>query len=279
MAWNLVTRTRAYSRQDYVSAATVTAGCALFVLGGDITAPGAAGRAGAGAAGVLGSTTGLGLALLAAFMVFDGLTSTSQDSLFANYDMHPCSQLLYTAAWSAALSAGFLLASGQLAGALAFVGRHPASMWLILGQSAVSTAVQVFIVFTIKRYGALNFALMMTVRQYFSIVLSCLVFGHELRGAQWAGTLAVVAGLAVRALDRSRGAGPKALRELAAAGDAGEAELLLAAAAGRPGGKGAIPVLIAASPRAATPGLHARALHAQGSGDFRERVEKLEKAF
>jgi uncharacterized membrane protein len=136
-------------------------------------------------------------------MIFDGLTCTSQDKLFSSFDMHSCNQLLYTAAWSAGLSATFLVLSGQIHGAIRFILRHPDSLWLMLLQSVVSTAVQLFIVFTIKQYGALNFALMMTLRQFLSIVLSCLVFQHQLSGMQWIGTLFVIGGLVFRTLDKA----------------------------------------------------------------------------
>lgn len=46
-------------------------------------------------------------------------------------------------------------------------------------------APQLFIFYTIQQYGALHFALIMTIRQFLSIVLSCLVFSHELSAAQW----------------------------------------------------------------------------------------------
>lgn len=176
MLWNLVTRTRTYSSSDIYSALTVTMGCALFVMTGTITAPNSHNAQ---------ASTLTGLTLLAMFMVFDGLTSTSQDKLFASYEMHSCNQLLYVAIWSAGFSSGYLLLSGQLYPAVLFVLRHPSAMYLILLQSTVSTTVQLFIVFTIKQYGALNFALIMTVRQFLSIVISCLVFQHDLSLAQW----------------------------------------------------------------------------------------------
>lgn len=185
MAWSWITRTRKYNGSDYISAATVTLGCALFVLTGDITSPSLGGASALPSTSSVVSFTTIGIVLLSVFMIFDGLTCTSQDKLFASFDMHSCSQLLYTAAWSALLSLSFLMASGQMWAAAWFVMRHPTSLWLMLMQSAVSTAVQLFISFTIKQYGALNFALMMTLRQFLSIVLSCLVFQHELSAIQW----------------------------------------------------------------------------------------------
>ena len=212
MAWSWVTRTRRYYFNDYLSAATVTLGCILFVLTGDITAPPKPATLDPSAFDPTTSTptptslvlsfTTMGLSLLAIFMIFDGLTCTSQDKLFSSYDMHSCNQLLYTAAWSALLSAGFLVITGQIWEAGAFVARHPASLWLMVLQSIVSTSVQLFIVFTIKQYGALNFALMMTLRQFLSIVLSCAVFQHRLSSQQWMGTVLVIAGLVTRSLER-----------------------------------------------------------------------------
>ena len=58
-----------------------------------------------------------GLALLAAFLVFDGLTSTAQDRLFAQYEMHSCTQLLWVSLWSAALRwvGGWAVGPGSVA--------------------------------------------------------------------------------------------------------------------------------------------------------------------
>ena len=118
MAWGLLLGGRRYDSIDYVCALTVTFGCALFVLTGSIAAPqlraaataagaalaahpaagagsgisrldllaaGGLARSSVGAAG-LGSADGMGahpwllygLLLLGAFLLFDGLTSTTQ---------------------------------------------------------------------------------------------------------------------------------------------------------------------------------------------------------
>lgn len=215
MAWGLLLGGRHYSRSDYLCSAAVTLGCAIFVLTGDIAAPSiaaAASRAATAAAATGGSAAAagtaaggakaaaaaaaaravpmqhwalVGMALLAAFLLFDGLASTSQDRLFAAYQMHSCNQLLWVTAWSAGLSLSMLVATGQLAPAVRFVGAHPSCLGLMLGLSALSTAAQLFIFYTIQQYGALRFALVMTVRQFLSIVLSCLIFAHHLSAAQW----------------------------------------------------------------------------------------------
>lgn len=185
MVWSWITRARKYYLMDYIAAGVVTFGCAMFVLTGDISSPTLSGEDAAKSSMIVFTTTGL--ILLSIFIVFDGLTCTVQDKLFGSFDMHSCNQLLYVSSWSALLSAGFLLTSGQMKPALEFVSRHPESLQLMLLQSCVSTTVQLFISFTIKQYGALNFALMMTVRQFLSIVLSCVIFKHELTILQWYG--------------------------------------------------------------------------------------------
>lgn len=124
MAWGLLLGGRRYDRIDYGCAVTVTAGCALFVLTGSIAAPQleharqAAAEVGgsvlqntspfvlaaAGATSAVGSSwLAYGLLLLGAFLLFDGLTSTTQDRLFAQYDMHSCNQLLWVSIWSAGM--------------------------------------------------------------------------------------------------------------------------------------------------------------------------------
>lgn len=126
MAWGLLLGGRRYDRIDYGCAITVTAGCALFVLTGSIAAPqlehvqraaaggnviaqdaGPLALAAAGAAAAGGGTwMAYGLLLLGAFLLFDGLTSTMQDKLFAQYDMHSCNQLLWVSVWSAGIRCG-----------------------------------------------------------------------------------------------------------------------------------------------------------------------------
>lgn len=190
--WSLITKSRTYRRSEYSSALIVTLGCTLFVLTGNIIAP----HQSASQQGATGALLLYGTALLAVFLFFDGLTSTSQDKLFSSYStMSSSGQLLYVTWWSAMLSGVFLLVTGQFSEAFVFIHRHPSSLIFMLIQSIISTAVQLFIVFTIKEYGALQFALIMTLRQFLSIVASCIVFGHSLTLLQWMGCTLVIGGL------------------------------------------------------------------------------------
>lgn len=92
---------------------------------------------------------------------------------------------MYITMCSSTLSLGTLVITSQLTGALGFVSRHPDAFANIMTLSAAATVAQLFISHTIKTFGALLFATVMTVRQVISIVLSCILFNHPLTMLQW----------------------------------------------------------------------------------------------
>lgn len=54
---------------------------------------------------------------------------------------------------------------------------------------------QCFIFLTIKRFGAVTFSIMMTIRQALAIVLSCIIYGHVIRPIGILGVAVVFSGL------------------------------------------------------------------------------------
>lgn len=64
-------------------------------------------------------------------------------------------------------------------------------MWNIIVLSIAATIAQLFISHTIKTFGALLFATVMTTRQFLSILLSCFLFLHPLSLGQMAATVIV----------------------------------------------------------------------------------------
>ncbi|CAI5997393.1 unnamed protein product [Closterium sp. NIES-65] len=117
---------------------------------------------------------------------FDGFTNTFQDKLFEGYDMPAANQVLYITLCSSVIS---LLGLRQdLAAAIAFIMRHPDCALHIAVLSVAATISQFFISYTIKTFGALTFATIMTTRQLLSIVLSSTVYGPPLSSTQQVGT-------------------------------------------------------------------------------------------
>ncbi|TQD84738.1 hypothetical protein C1H46_029664 [Malus baccata] len=120
---------------------------------------------------------------------FDGFTSTFQDKLFKGYDMEIHNQIFYTTFCSCVLSMTGLLLQGQLLPAIHFVASHNGCFFDIALLSTVATVSQFFISYTIRTFGALTFATIMTTRQLASIMLSCLWFSHPLSWEQGMGAL------------------------------------------------------------------------------------------
>lgn len=192
MIWGRIISGKRYTVSDYLVALTVMAGCTIFVLFGDVTSSASKKKKAS-------ETTVFGVGLMAGYLGFDGFTSTFQDKLFKGYNMETYNQMLWVTACSATISLFWLFTDASLVDAFAFVQRHPEVMSDIFILSLSSTCGQLIILYTIKEFGALLFATVMTTRQFISILLSSLIFFHPLTGPQWAGTLAVFAALYYKA--------------------------------------------------------------------------------
>jgi adenosine 3'-phospho 5'-phosphosulfate transporter B2 len=188
---------------DYLIAVGVMAGCTIFAMYGPTTSK----KAKKGAA-----ETGMyGVALMLGYLGFDGFTSTFQDKLFKGYQMETYNQMLWVNFCSALISSFWLLSDASMGAAIDFIKTHPESMYDVLILSVASTCGQLCILYTIREFGALLFATIMTTRQFLSILLSCILFMHPLTWQQWCGTGMVFSALYYQAFlkvgRRGRGEG------------------------------------------------------------------------
>eukprot|EP00195_Chlamydomonas_chlamydogama_P011985 CAMPEP_0202894374 /NCGR_PEP_ID=MMETSP1392-20130828/3799_1 /ASSEMBLY_ACC=CAM_ASM_000868 /TAXON_ID=225041 /ORGANISM="Chlamydomonas chlamydogama, Strain SAG 11-48b" /LENGTH=325 /DNA_ID=CAMNT_0049579061 /DNA_START=223 /DNA_END=1200 /DNA_ORIENTATION=- len=182
MIWGIFILRKRYTLKDFGVALLITAGCTLFLLTGSVKSKVAADT---------WDASMYGLMLMLGYLGFDGFTSTFQDKLFKGYQMTTYNQILYTTLWSSLLSIFGLASSGQLPKAFAFISKHPDALWSIMALSMAATVGALFISYTIKTFGSLIFATIMTTRQFLSILLSCILFVHPLSAGQWAGTVIV----------------------------------------------------------------------------------------
>ncbi|KAH8955921.1 hypothetical protein BDL97_07G010900 [Sphagnum fallax] len=196
MLWGTVILRKKYGFHDYLVALVVTAGCTIFFLTG--VTPGVVPYN-----NIVQSTT-WGVVLMIGYLGFDGFTSTFQDKLFKGYNMDIYNQILYVTLCSCGLSLTGLLIQGQGMLALYFVLRHPDCLFDIMLLSLAATTSQFFISYTIRTFGALIFATIMTTRQLISILLSCIWFVHPLRLQQWAATVLVFGSLYYRSYLNSK---------------------------------------------------------------------------
>ncbi|GLU11658.1 hypothetical protein SLE2022_283910 [Rubroshorea leprosula] len=187
MIWGTCIMQKRYKGFDYLVAFLVTLGCSIFILfpAGTDFSPYNSGR----------ENTVWGISLMIGYLGFDGFTSTFQDKLFKGYDMEIHNQIFYTTVCSCLLSLTGLVLQGHLLPAIEFVHRHSDCFLDIVLLSTVATASQFFISYTIRTFGALTFAAIMTTRQLVSIMLSCVWFSHPLSWEQWIGAVIVFGSL------------------------------------------------------------------------------------
>jgi len=193
MIWGYAINGKTYKLADYLIACGVMAGCTLFAMYGETTSSTAEGP----------STGMYGIALMLGYLGFDGFTSTFQDKLFKGYNMETYNQMLWVNFCSAVISSFWLFSDSSMGTAIQFIKDHPEALNDVLILSAASTCGQLCILYTIREFGALLFATIMTTRQFLSILLSCIIFMHPLTGMQWLGTFLVFASLYYQAFVKS----------------------------------------------------------------------------
>jgi len=163
-----------YVWKDFLVAILVTLGCLSFVLTGDIS--GKTHRT---------EDSTFGLMLMGCYLFSDGFTSVLQEKLFRGFEMSTYTQMLYVNMWSGLFSILKLIYDGQLVDSILFMFAFPQFLFDSVMLSIASTCGQLVILFTIKNFGALFFATVMTLRQIISIILSCIIFFHPLTVGQW----------------------------------------------------------------------------------------------
>lgn len=175
---------RRYSKEDFGIVGTVLLGCGVMIGMGKVNAR----RGGE-------EDTGFGFALMGAYLIFDAITSTYQESLFQRYGMSVYNQMLWMNVSSAILAGGGLWGGGGLKDSIGFVRRFPQMVGDMLMLSASAVAGQFAITVTIQGFGALLYAGVMTTRQFCSVLASDLIFEHGLTFGQWGGAGLVFAAL------------------------------------------------------------------------------------
>lgn len=137
----------------------------------------------------------------------------SSNTFSPNFQMTTYNQILYTTLCSSVLSLFGLLSSGQLPLAISFISRHPDCLYNVMALSVAATTGALFISYTIKTFGALIFATIMTTRQFLSILLSCVLFAHPLSLGQWAGTILVFMTLYYQSFAKGNSKKPHSAKE------------------------------------------------------------------
>ena len=98
-------------------------------------------------------------------MVCDSYTPTWQNQLFEVYKMNPVQMMCGTNFFSSLLTVTTLVQQGSLYTSLIFMSQFPKFAFDCVLLSVCSAVGQLFIYSTVKEFGAITFAMIMTIRQ------------------------------------------------------------------------------------------------------------------
>lgn len=124
-------------------------------------------------------TTFSGIILLCCYIAFDSFTSNWQGALFKQYGMSPVQMMCAVNLFSCVFTAVSLLQQGGFVSSIQFMIQFPSFTIDCLLLSICSAAGQLFIFRTIATFGPLVFAIITTIRQGFSVLLSCIIYQHH----------------------------------------------------------------------------------------------------
>lgn len=132
-----------------------------------------------------------GLFILMLYLIFDAFTSNWQQSLYTRYQITNWQMMAAINFYSILLTLTSLHQLGNLGPAFKLLGASNQLMRDCLLMSIMSSIGQMFVYYTIQRFGSVIFAVIMTLRQFFSILLSCLIYSHPLTLGSTGGLLLV----------------------------------------------------------------------------------------
>jgi adenosine 3'-phospho 5'-phosphosulfate transporter B2 len=112
--------------------------------------------------------------------VFDAFTSNYQKHVFDHYSISFLNMMFFVNLISTILTLTSLIFNGTLFECLLFMKRHRTFAMHVFATSICSSIGQLFIFSTIEEFGPVIFTIIMTMRQAFSILLSCIFYGHQL---------------------------------------------------------------------------------------------------
>ncbi|KAA8912701.1 UAA transporter [Sphaerosporella brunnea] len=188
---------RRYPLYKYLVVLAVSAGVAVFTL--YPSHPKKAKKA--SAATTAEKDVAWGMFLLSCNLLFDGLTNTIQDDIFAKAPKGSVSGPQMMAALntiSSCLTGAWLLLnpwSSELGEAAKFVLEHPKVGLDILGFAFCGAVGQVFIFHTLAKFGSLVLVTVTVTRKMLSMIFSVIAFGHSLSMMQMFGVGLVFSGI------------------------------------------------------------------------------------
>lgn len=200
MAMGKMLGNKEYPQYDYIVALFIGLGITMFMSGSEDL------EFGYDVHGEKASAAWTGVMLLGFFLFFDSFTSQWQSRMFQRHrDLSMIELMFATSAFSTVLSFITLVHTKELGPALSFVVQHSEIHLHFFLFSICSTIGQLFIFYTIKNFGAVVFAIIMTTRVLLSIALSCILYGHEVGSTGFLGLMVVMGAVCYRIKRKAEG--------------------------------------------------------------------------
>lgn len=170
---------KSYPWLEYGEAAMISFGVSLFTFSESNKASNS-------------TTEFLGICMLALYIVADSFTSQWQSRVYKAHPGVDQFQMMFAVnTWSILMTLTALVTSSELFTTLTFLGENPDAIWDNVVISITSATGQLFIYYTIRKFGPVVFTIIMTTRQMFSMVLSTIAFGHSMGLPAYIGTIVV----------------------------------------------------------------------------------------
>jgi solute carrier family 35 (adenosine 3'-phospho 5'-phosphosulfate transporter), member B2 len=181
-----------YKLRDYLEALLITAGIFVFMFSSKTPSKKLGGTGEA-------HLEMVGVAILCIYVLCDSFTSQWQKRVYDRFEVDQFQMMLGVNGFSLLFTGMSLLQTGQGAECLQFLLKNEGALLHVATLSVTSATGQLFIFYTIKRFGPVVFTLIMTTRQMISLVFSCLLYGHQIKLASMSGIFIVFATLFFKA--------------------------------------------------------------------------------
>lgn len=184
-------------------AGSVTVGVIIFTLSHSSTKS---------KADISDGKTALGMAQLIGSMLLDGLTNSTQDQLFKLRGTSPSNKhTKLTGAYLMCILNAFIFINtltyalifkyqSEITYTVNFVHHYPQVMINILEFAILGSVGQVFVFIILEKFDSLILITSTVTRKMISMILSVVLFGHQLNALQWGGVGLVFGGIGYEAL-------------------------------------------------------------------------------
>lgn len=171
---------KTYPLGEYAEATLITIGVTMFSLS-ERSAP----------SNAVTDDSGFGVFLLGLYLCCDSFTSQWQSRVYKDYGIDQYQMMLGANIWSMVLTGFSLYLSGEFFSSFAFILSDKTALLHMSVLSVTSATGQLFIFYTLKEFGPVTFAIIMTTRQILSLFFSLLLFGHSISMVGWISIVAV----------------------------------------------------------------------------------------